>query len=89
MIASRVIAGMCAGILMNVMAAIVADVWLTDEERNTPLTFFVWTYLAGVTIGPVFGAISEHLYWRWYLQLHCGTSLFGTDFAQGSFIYNL
>lgn len=65
LIAARVIAGMCAGILMNVMAAIVADIWLTDEERNTPLTFFVWTYLAGVTIGPAFGAISEHLYWRW------------------------
>ena len=69
MIATRTIAGIFGGILMNAMAAVVADIWLTDEERNTPLTFFVWTYLAGVTIGPVFGAISNVLYWRWYVHL--------------------
>lgn len=65
MMVTRTLAGTFAGILMNAMAAVVADIWLTDKERNTPLTLFIWVYLGGVTIGPVFGAISAHLDWRW------------------------
>ncbi|KAL8735512.1 MAG: hypothetical protein Q9181_002755 [Wetmoreana brouardii] len=67
----RAIAGTLGGILQNTMEMFVADIWLTDKERDLPVTLYTLVLLAGVTLGPVFGAIAKELSWRWvfYVQL--------------------
>ncbi|KAI9849506.1 MAG: hypothetical protein M1837_004126 [Sclerophora amabilis] len=71
LLVTRAIAGALGGILQNAPEPFLADTWLTDEERNLPITVFVLVYEAGVTLGPTFGAIASKLGWRWvsYLQL--------------------
>ena len=56
---------MFGGILLNCLACFVADIWLTDRERDLHITLFILVYLSGVTIGPAFGAIVAVLSWRW------------------------
>ncbi|KAL8698177.1 MAG: hypothetical protein Q9201_006717 [Fulgogasparrea decipioides] len=58
-------AGTLGGILQNAMEMFVADIWLTDKERNLPITLYTLVLVAGVTLGPVFGAIAKELSWRW------------------------
>ncbi|KAL9601018.1 MAG: hypothetical protein Q9179_003006 [Wetmoreana sp. 5 TL-2023] len=71
-------AGTLGGILQNAMEMFVADIWLTDKERNLPITLYTLVLVAGVTLGPVFGAIAKELSWRWvfYVQLIIYFSLF-------------
>ena len=61
----RVIAGILGGTLQNAMDIFVADIWLTDKQRNVPVTLFILVLTAGVSLGPAFGAISSSLSWRW------------------------
>ena len=65
LLVTRAIAGAFGGILQNAMATLLTDIWLTDEELNLPVTLFTFVLLAGVTLGPVFGAIVSVLSWRW------------------------
>lgn len=62
---TRTIAGICGGTLQNAMDIFIADIWLTDKQRNLPITLFILVLTAGVTLGPAFGAISGSLSWRW------------------------
>ena len=62
---TRTIAGICGGTLRNAMDIFIADIWLTDKQRNLPVTLFILVLTAGVTLGPAFGAISSSLSWRW------------------------
>ena len=64
-IVTRVFTGVFGGVLMNCLACFVADMWLTDVERDLYITLFILIYVAGVTIGPTFGAIVAVLEWRW------------------------
>lgn len=66
LLVGRAIAGALGGVLQNAMETFIADIWLTDEERNIPVTLYTLVLLAGVTLGPAFGAIVEVLSWRWY-----------------------
>jgi MFS family permease len=66
LIVTRVIAGALGGVLQNAMETFVADIWLTDQERNLPVTLYTFVLVGGVTLGPVFGAIFHELSWRWY-----------------------
>ena len=74
LIVIRAIAGALGGILQNAVELFIADTWLTDEERNLPITLFIFVYEAGVTLGPVFGAICSKLCWRWYVEEKNGIS---------------
>lgn len=65
LIVTRVIAGALGGILQNAMATFNADMWMTDEERDLPVTLYTFVLVSGVTLGPVFGAIFHELSWRW------------------------
>ena len=65
MVVSRVFAGVFGGVLMECVACFVADMWLTDTERDLPMTIFMFIYIAGVTMGPAFGALIAVLQWRW------------------------
>lgn len=65
LLVSRAIAGAFGGILQNAMETFVADIWLTHEERNVPITLFTLVLLAGVTLGPALGAVVKVLSWRW------------------------
>ncbi|KAG6993821.1 hypothetical protein G7Y79_00050g085580 [Physcia stellaris] len=71
LLVGRAIAGALGGVLQNAMETFIADIWLTDEERNIPVTLYTLVLTAGVTLGPAFGAIVEVLSWRWvfYIQL--------------------
>lgn len=68
---ARTIAGALGGILQNVPEPLITDMWLTDAERNLPVTLYVLALVGGVTLGPPFGAIAGQLNWRWifYIQL--------------------
>lgn len=67
LIVTRVIAGGLGGIVQNSVESVIADTWRDEEERNLPITLFVFAFIAGFTVGPVIGAaIASHLNWRWY-----------------------
>lgn len=71
LIVTRFLAGGFASIVQNAVEAVIGDLW-QGEENSLPVTVFMFAYLAGFTMGPVFGAgIVRHLYWRWifYIQL--------------------
>ena len=67
LIVTRTFAGVFGGTLLNCLACFVADMWLTDAERDFWLTLFVLIYVGGVTLGPTFGALVAVLEWRWYV----------------------
>ena len=67
MLVTRVISGGFGGILMNSLECFIADIWLTDPERDLPVTVFVFVYVAGITLGPTLGAVVAMLSWRWYV----------------------
>ncbi|KAL8937594.1 MAG: hypothetical protein Q9216_004352 [Gyalolechia sp. 2 TL-2023] len=71
LLVSRALAGTFGGILQNTMEQFSADLWLTEQERDLPITLYTYVYVAGVTLGPAFGAIVSRLSWRWffYIQL--------------------
>ena len=69
LIVTRAIAGSFGGILMDSLECFIADTWLTDPERDLPVTIFVCVYLLGICLGPVLGALVAVLYWRWYVYL--------------------
>jgi MFS family permease len=67
LIACRFIAGCCGGVLQDVMDGVIADIWPGAEKRSLPVTLYVFSLLAGVTLGPVMGgAVVSTLNWRWY-----------------------
>ena len=65
LLASRAIAGAFGGILQNAMESIIADIWASGEERDLAVTLYTLVLVAGVTLGPAFGAIVNDLSWRW------------------------
>ena len=66
LIVCRFFAGCCGGVLQDVMDGIIADIWEGATQRSLPVTIYVFSLLAGVTLGPVIGgAIVNTLYWRW------------------------
>ncbi|KAI4117748.1 MAG: hypothetical protein LQ345_002077 [Seirophora villosa] len=75
LLVSRAIGGAVGGILLNSMEQLCADLWRIDKERNLSITVYTYAYVAGVTLGPVLGALVGNLSWRWvfYVQLilHC------------------
>lgn len=68
LLVTRVIAGALGGILQTAIEMFIADIWLTDAERNLPVTLYTLALVAGVTLGPTFGAIAKELSWRWYVK---------------------
>lgn len=71
LIVTRVIAGGLGGIVQNAVESVIADTWRDEDERNLPITLFVFVFIAGFTVGPIIGAaIASHLYWRWCVSSH-------------------
>lgn len=70
LIVTRTFAGFFAGILMNGLEAIIADMFATDVERSLPVAFFILVYSAGFTLGPAYGAIWPADQWRWMFYTH-------------------
>lgn len=63
LIICRFFAGCCGGVLQDVMNGIIADIWTGAEQRSLPVTIYVFSLLAGVTLGPVIsGAIVSSLH---------------------------
>ncbi|KAL8680966.1 MAG: hypothetical protein Q9186_002866 [Xanthomendoza sp. 1 TL-2023] len=78
LLVTRALAGLFGGILQNAPEQIAADLWPTDKERNLPITFYTFVYVAGVTLGPAVGSIVGALSWRWvfYVQVIIYCALF-------------
>jgi len=66
LIVTRVFAGAFGGVLQNIVDGIIADLYGGEHARSLPLTLYVFSYLGGVTFGPVFGGlVTLGLNWRW------------------------
>lgn len=71
LVATRFIVGATSGSVLNAPENVLQDVWATDAEKNLPVALFILFYMTGVTLGPIFGALSAPLSWRWYVPLRC------------------
>lgn len=69
LIVLRLFCGAAGGVLQNVVDGIASDVWARDIHRRAlSLSTYVFSLLAGVTSGTVFGSlVAENLNWRWYV----------------------
>lgn len=67
LVACRFFAGAMGGTLQNAADGIAANLFLHQHQRVLPLTGYAFSLLAGVTMGPVLGAVVEPLQWRWYV----------------------
>ena len=65
LLVTRAIAGFFGGIVQNAMEIFIADMWLTDDKRNLPMTLFTFLYISGFTLGSILDAIVKILSWRW------------------------
>ena len=74
LIATRVFAGAFGGTIQNAAEAIAANLFKTSQERLTALTLYILALVAGVTLGPVQGAVVGALSWRWSVSRHCQNS---------------
>ncbi|KAM3559586.1 hypothetical protein ARSEF4850_004067 [Beauveria asiatica] len=78
LIICRVIAGATGGTLQSAADAIAANMFPHIHERVLPLTCYVFSLVFGVTMGPVLGALTEPLDWRWVFWIElilCGVLL--------------
>lgn len=72
LIVSRVIAGAFGGTIQNAVDGVIANLFRSSAERALPLTLYIFSLLAGVTLGPVWGSLGTgSLSWRWifWIQL--------------------
>jgi MFS family permease len=66
MIVTRIITGACSAVLANVTSGIVSDVWKSGREQSFGTSLYIWSLLAGLSMGPVFGSLTLHYTtWRW------------------------
>ena len=62
---ARFFSGAFGSIGQNSVENVITDIW-EYADTGSPVTLFIFAYLAGYTFGPVLGsAISLHLHWRW------------------------
>lgn len=71
MLVARFVTGCGASVFATLTAGVASDLY-HKQDRNTPMTLFSLTVMAGAGIGPlVSGALNDYLGWRWvfYLQI--------------------
>ena len=79
LIVVRFFTGGCVQLLSNAVAGIISDVFQGDRARSVPISFYVTTYLAATSMGPVVGSsIFQCLSWRWtgYIEVIWTAALF-------------
>lgn len=66
LVVCRFVCGCFGGVIQDVMDGMIADIWPGPVQRSLPVTVYVFSLIAGVSVGPVIGgAIVSTLYWRW------------------------
>lgn len=69
LLVARLFAGAAGGVLQNAVDGIAADVWGYDIHRRAfSISIYVFSLLAGVTLGSVFGGLVVlTMSWRWFV----------------------
>lgn len=76
LVVTRFFAGVFGSIGQNAVANVIGDLFV-GVENTLPSVFFLWAYLTGFTLGPVFGsAIVQFLDWRWSVNGHAAFARF-------------
>ncbi|KAL5116123.1 hypothetical protein ACEQ8H_006020 [Pleosporales sp. CAS-2024a] len=66
LIVTRIITGACSGILANITSGILSDVWKAGRAKSFSTSLYIWSLLAGLSMGPVFGSVTvQYTTWRW------------------------
>lgn len=72
LIVVRFFSGGFMQLLSNAVAGIISNVFQGDRARSVPINFYITTYFAATSMGPVLGSsIFQFLSWRWigYIEL--------------------
>ncbi|KAH6000500.1 hypothetical protein HBI84_099030 [Parastagonospora nodorum] len=66
LIITRIITGACSGVLSNITSGIVSDIWRAGRAKSFSTSLYIWSLLAGLSMGPVFGSVTvNYTTWRW------------------------
>jgi MFS family permease len=66
LIVTRIITGACSGVLANISSGIVSDIWKAGRAKSFSTSLYIWSLLAGLSMGPVFGSLTvQYTTWRW------------------------
>jgi MFS family permease len=83
-IVTRIITGSCSGILANITSGIVSDIWKAGRPKSFGTSLYIWSLLAGLSMGPVFGSLAvQYTTWRWYVLALGSCKLSWLTFLQG------
>lgn len=66
LIVTRIITGSCSGVLANVTSSVVSDIWRESRSKSFATSLWIWSLLAGLSLGPVLGSVTlKYTSWRW------------------------
>lgn len=69
LIITRIVTGACSGVLANITSGIVSDIWKAGLAKSFSTSLYIWSLLAGLSMGPVFGSLTvKNSTWRWYVH---------------------
>ncbi|KAF2009088.1 MFS general substrate transporter [Aaosphaeria arxii CBS 175.79] len=66
LIITRIFTGGCTGVLANITSGVVSDIWRPGRSKSFSTSLWIFSLLAGLSLGPVFGSLTVRFAsWRW------------------------